>query len=181
MKKPSFNLNVDGVMLVGLGVGLPLLIYTAVKIGGAKKAVAAGIDKINPASSNNFVNQGVESIGAKLTGDKDFTLGGWAYDWSHNDDGSLDKAGMGWDILGVLGSSPIPMYSTGAKAATVAKKVVPYVNPANPNNLVNQAVTRTVGEDNLAAGADYFFAGIDLINPFNKSDDYAKKVWGIEK
>lgn len=181
MSKPQVNLNIDGLMLIGLGIGVPVLGYIGYKLYGAKEAVAAGLDKVNPASQNNFVNQGVESVGQALTGDSNWTLGGWAYEWSHNDDTTVDYSGMGWDIAGLVGKLGLPGLSVGATAATAAKEVVPYVSPANPNNLINQAVTGVVGEKNMSTAADYFFGGIDLLNPFNESDEYAKKVWGIEK
>lgn len=181
MSKPQVNLNIDGLMLIGLGVGVPVLGYLGWKIYGAKEAVAAGLDKVNPASANNFVNQGVEKVGQTLTGDSNWTLGGWAYDWSHNSDGTVKKEEMAWDIAGIFSMLNFPVLGVGATAAKAAKEVAPYVNPANPNNLVNQAVTGAVGEKNMAKAGDYFFGAIDLINPFNESDEYAKKVWGIEK
>lgn len=40
-------------------------------------------EDINPASSKNIAYSGVNSIGAKLTGDDSFSLGGWVYDKLH--------------------------------------------------------------------------------------------------
>lgn len=37
----------------------------------------------NPASPNNVVNSTVNSVGAAVTGDQYFTLGGWIYDMTH--------------------------------------------------------------------------------------------------
>ena len=54
-------------------------------------------------------------------------------------------------------------------------------NPANPNNVVNQALIGAVGEEAVASGGDYFFAAVDLINPFNESDDYALQVFGLQQ
>lgn len=179
MSKPQVNLNIDGLMLMGIGVGVPLLGFIGYKLYGAKEAIVGAVDKVNPASANNFVNQGVESLGQALTGDSSWTLGGWAYEWSHNDDTTVDAAGMGWDILGL--GQKLPGFAPVATAAKGAIKAAPYVNPANPNNLINQAVTGVVGEKNMSAAGDYFFGAIDLLNPFNESDEYAKKVWGIEK
>lgn len=181
MSKPQVNLNIDGLMLIGIGVGVPLLGFIGYKLYGAKEAIAGAVDKVNPASQNNFVNQGVESVGQALTGDSNWTLGGWAYEWSHNDDTTVDAAGMGWDIAGLIGKLQLPGITPAVQAASAAKKVEPYVNPANPNNLINQAVTGAVGDKNMAAAGDYFFGAIDLLNPFNESDEYAQKVWGIEK
>lgn len=49
-------------------------------ISGAYEALP---DPVKPSSSNNIINQGVEKIGAALTGDPNFTLGGWIYDKTH--------------------------------------------------------------------------------------------------
>lgn len=179
MSKPQVNVNIDGLMLLGLGIGVPLLGYIGYKIYGTKEVIEAGIDKVNPASHNNFVNQGVNSLGAAVSGDPHWTLGGWAYEWSHNEDGTVDTEGMAWDIAGLVGK--LPLFAPVNAAAGVTKEATPYVNPANPNNLINQAVTGVVGEGNMSTAGDYFFGAIDLLNPFNESDEYAKKVWGIEK
>lgn len=44
---------------------------------------AAVVDSVNPASDNNLVYSGVNSVGKVISGDKDFTLGGWIYDFTH--------------------------------------------------------------------------------------------------
>lgn len=38
---------------------------------------------IKPSSPDNIANQATNKIGAALTGDKNFTLGGWIYDVTH--------------------------------------------------------------------------------------------------
>jgi hypothetical protein len=53
------------------------------------------------------------------------------------------------------------------------------INPASDKNVVNQAVTGVVGESNMATAGDYFFATVDLVNPWNDSDYYAAEVYGI--
>ena len=55
-----------------------------------------------------------------------------------------------------------------------------WFNPASDENLAYQAVSGIVGEENLATAGDYFFGAVDLLNPFNESDDYARKVYGID-
>ena len=57
------------------------------------------------------------------------------------------------------------------------------INPTNPNNLINKAVTSVAitGGHNGYSYDDHFFAAIDLINPWNESDWYAQRVWGLEK
>jgi hypothetical protein len=57
------------------------LIYKGYKKAG--ETAAAVVEKVNPASPNNFINQGVESLGRKISGDSGWTLGGWIYDKLH--------------------------------------------------------------------------------------------------
>lgn len=59
--------------------------------------------------------------------------------------------------------------------------IVDAVNPASSNNLVYKGTQALVGEQNLDTAGDYFFGAIDLINPWNESDAYAKQVYGIGK
>lgn len=135
MSKPQVNLNVDGIMLVGLLVGVPLIAFIGYKLYGAKDAIAAAVDKVNPASSNNFVNQGFEAVGQALTGNDSWTLGGWAYDWTHNADGSFKTESLfDFTPLGNLNS----------------------VNPANPDNVINGGFNRVTqwlaGDDSWTLG-----------------------------
>ncbi len=69
------------------------------------------------------------------------------------------------------------------KIGEAASTVVEAVNPASPNNLVNKAVTAVAikGDHNGYSYDDHLFAAIDLLNPFNDSDRYARLVWGIDK
>ncbi len=64
------------------------------------------------------------------------------------------------------------VYSQKDKLKAAANKI----NPASDQNFVYQAVQ---GET-LEAVGDKYFAYLDLINPFNESDEYAKQVWGLE-
>ncbi|MEN0037459.1 MAG: hypothetical protein AAGC78_10330 [Cellvibrio sp.] len=95
MSKPQVNLNVDGIMLVGLVIGVPLVAYIGYKLYSSKEAV---VDAINPASDKNLVYSGVNGIGSAFTGDDNFTLGGWAFDWTHNADGSFNTGSI-WDVV----------------------------------------------------------------------------------
>lgn len=172
MSKPQLNVNIDGIMLVGLGVGVPLLGFLGYKLYASKEEI---INAVNPASSDNLVNKAFESVGQSVTGDPNWTLGGWAYDWTHNPDGSF-RPEAGFDLVNL-------MPGAGSAISTVwegAKTVAPYVNPANPGNVVNTAVTKAVGEKNMATAADRFFGAVDLLNPFNNDDTYAKIIWGIK-
>ena len=53
---------------------------TAGVLQGAYNAIP---EPVNPSSPNNLINKGVDAVGEYLTGDKDFTLGGWIYDKTH--------------------------------------------------------------------------------------------------
>lgn len=88
--------------LLGAGVLLVLSIYKK-GIGGTTRDLTAGIvggvvdgavgviegaydglpNAIKPSSHDNIINQGVNRIGEELTGDPNFTLGGWIYDITH--------------------------------------------------------------------------------------------------
>ena len=60
------------------------------------------------------------------------------------------------------------------------KEVIAAINPADERNLVNQAVIGLVGQETVTDVGDKVFAAIDLINPFNESDDYARMVYGLD-
>jgi hypothetical protein len=172
MSKPQLNINVDGMMLIGLGVGLPLLGFIGYTLYTSKEKI---VNAVNPASPDNLVNTAVESVGQSLTGDPNWTLGGWAFDWTHNADGSF-RPESGIDIAGL-----IPGVGSGLKTVwDGAKEVAPYVNPASPTNVVNTAVANAVGPEKTAQAADKILAVVDLLNPFNSSDEYAKIIWGIK-
>lgn len=53
-------------------------------------------------------------------------------------------------------------------------------NPASSNNAIYKAVGGGTGGA-FDKGANKVFAAIDLINPFNDSDAYAREVWGLNK
>ena len=73
--------------LVALGGAAAVVALVLYKVAtkGAAAAKTLVTETLNPASSNNIVNQGVTSLGAAVTGDKSFTLGGWFYDATHTD------------------------------------------------------------------------------------------------
>jgi hypothetical protein len=62
----------------------------------AKKQISAAADvvlpAINPLDPHNLAYSGVNAIGASLTGDENFTLGGSIYDATHG--GVLDWGGV---------------------------------------------------------------------------------------
>jgi hypothetical protein len=58
--------------------------------------------------------------------------------------------------------------------------IIAGINPADSRNIVNQAVVGVVGQEKINAVGDKIFAAIDLINPFNESDAYARMVYGLD-
>lgn len=90
--------SADLLIKIGLVVGvLGLAWYAYQRATGAAGEVAsavgnaihaatdATITAVNPANPDNLANQAATSAGAYLTGDKDFTVGGWFYDKFHGD------------------------------------------------------------------------------------------------
>jgi len=102
----QIKLNATGVIALA-GVGVAALLVMRVWNGG--KLVT---ESLNPASSNNVVNQAVESFGQSLTGDPYWTLGGAVFDWAHSDP-----------------------YDPGRLT------MLDFVNPASEQNLVYQGVS----------------------------------------
>lgn len=69
------------------------LVMGAVVIGAIyyfKKDITDGVNSagqaINPVNNDNIFNQGVLAVGQKITGDSNWSLGGWIYDVTHPKD-----------------------------------------------------------------------------------------------
>lgn len=76
------------VLKVEMGVALAVTAVVVIAAGviyWKRDDIAAALGAVNPASPNNFVYQGVNGVGAALTGrgDGSFTLGSWLYDVTH--------------------------------------------------------------------------------------------------
>ena len=67
------NKQMIGLVVVGFGASW----YLKNKAAETVKEVGAAID---PTSSENIFYSGVNSVGSTLTGDEDFSLGGWIYE-----------------------------------------------------------------------------------------------------
>jgi hypothetical protein len=69
------------------------------------------------------------------------------------------------------------------KIGEAAGAVGAAINPANPENIVNKAVSSVAitGGHNGYSYDDHLFAALDLLNPWNDSDIYAEQVWGVRK
>lgn len=82
-----------------VGLGLIALKFSNVTVKGTAQAVGGAVvdlvggtiggayealpDAVKPSSRDNVIYQGINGIGASVTGDKDFSLGGWIYDITH--------------------------------------------------------------------------------------------------
>lgn len=53
------------------------------------------------------------------------------------------------------------------------------LNVTHENNIINVAVQDVVGKEKVQGFFNRTFATFDLLNPFNKSDAYAKTVLGL--
>lgn len=83
-------------------------------------------------------------------------------------------------VLAIAGG--VYVYSKSDEIKAALKGAVNKVNPAHQDNFVNQAVESVAieGGHNGYSYDDHLFGAIDLINPWNKNDDYAEKVWGLQ-
>lgn len=82
------------------------------------------------------------------------------------------EAIQGLAFVAVIGGGAY-LYFKAKKLATET------LNPTNPNNIVNTTVVDTFGQENVTGVFDTIFAAVDIVNPFNKSDAYAKEVLGM--
>ena len=74
LKGDIIAVGVAGVVLLAAGW------YAKKKLSAAATAAAP---YINPADPRNMAYSGVNAVGHVLTGDSNFTLGGWIYDITH--------------------------------------------------------------------------------------------------
>ncbi|WP_286269520.1 hypothetical protein [Thalassotalea hakodatensis] len=75
-----------GMVLAVAAVGGVVLYYGEKK---ARAAAAAVGDAVNPINDDNVFASGVDAVGAKVTGNSNFKLGGWIYEQIHGS--SLDQ------------------------------------------------------------------------------------------
>lgn len=68
-------------------IGLLVIIvlwYLGRKLGNAaEQAIDSTLGAINPVSDQNIFYGGTNAVGSALSGQEDWTLGGWAYDLNH--------------------------------------------------------------------------------------------------
>lgn len=81
--KTDLKIETNHVLVVaGAGI-LGYLLWRGYQRAG--QIAAGAVEKVNPASPNNFIYQGVSAVGSSITGDKNWNLGGWLYDITHRE------------------------------------------------------------------------------------------------
>lgn len=69
-----------------------------------------------------------------------------------------------------------------AGAVYVVRKNAGALNPASHDNIVYKAAEPALNyQIGGYAASDYYFAYLDLLNPWNESDEYARQVWGLNR
>ena len=71
--------NTGAVIAIGV-VGAALIYYAGKK---ANETVVTVGNAVNPINNDNIFASGVDAVGAKLSGNENWTLGGWIYDITH--------------------------------------------------------------------------------------------------
>ncbi len=85
------KLTADSAKAVAILAGTAAVLFLAVKLYQGSKAAAERVEKVvtedlNPASDQNLAYKATNAVGAAVTGDKDFSLGVWIYEWIHGDE-----------------------------------------------------------------------------------------------
>lgn len=162
----KLNDNVAGILVLA-ALGVAGIWYLKGKVG----AVA---NSVNPLNNENVFYKGVNGIAGEnkvaSVSDKIFGAVDLINPFNESDAYAKQVYGLDFDFskwLPDVGSWTMPQWDTSK------------INPASTNNVVYQGVNKVVGEQKVATASDYIFGAIDLINPFNKSDDYAKTVYGM--
>lgn len=78
----KLSLTAGGIVALGALAALGVLWYKRDAIAAAAGQAARTVgDAVNPASSGNVVNRAVSAVGATVTGDADWSLGGQLAEW----------------------------------------------------------------------------------------------------
>jgi hypothetical protein len=112
------KIGATGVLALA-GVGLAgLIVWRVYRTGGQVAEAAAELvtEDLNPASPDNLVNRGLSAIGAAITGEPEWSLGGQVYDWTHTDETDPGR-----------------------------NTLLTAINPADPDNVVNRGLS-AIGE-----------------------------------
>lgn len=164
--------DVSGILvLAALGIGAVWLV---------RKKAGAVVNAVNPVNPDNVFNTAAKNVVGeqRLQGGFDRVFAGIDLINPFNESDDYAKqviaGGMGFDYTKWLDFDfSLPDFTLPQWTESI--------NPASQNNVINKGVTAVVGEKNMSTAGDYFFGLIDLINPFNKSDDYAKTVYGLDE
>ena len=155
--------DVSGIIALA-AIGIGVVWYVKNKAGGA-------ISAINPANPNNVIHKTVENaVGAdklQSVSEKYFAFNDLLNPWNESDDYAREVLLGGLDF-----NFDLPEW---------AILNVDRINPGSRENFVYKGVQNLVGEKNLDTAGDYFFGFLDLINPFNKDDSYARTVYGLDE
>lgn len=73
------NSKVGLALAIGV-IGAGFLYYTGKK---AAETVSEAAQALNPINNDNIFASGVDAVGAKLSGNEHWSLGGWIYDITH--------------------------------------------------------------------------------------------------
>jgi len=70
------NTKAGAVLALGVVAGIGVFMLKRTISDGA----AAAAQSINPVNNDNIFNQGVAAVGQKISGNENWSLGGWIYD-----------------------------------------------------------------------------------------------------
>lgn len=96
-------------------VAATALYFVSKKLKDAAAAVGAAV---NPLSDQNLAYRGVNAVGASVSGDNNFSLGGWIYDWVHP---AYDPNAAGFDK-----NTPHVGNSTVSNPVKSSPSILPY-------------------------------------------------------
>ncbi len=78
MKKSRVSVRIDGTFIAVVAAGAVAAVAWV-----KRREIAAGLQKINPASDQNVIYSGISRAGEAVTGKKGWSLGTWLYDVTH--------------------------------------------------------------------------------------------------
>lgn len=180
MKAEAFlNSKVGGYVALGV-LGVAVLWYV-------KRQAGAALTAVNPLNNDNVFNKG-----ATATTDAVFGKGALATTTDYifaaidklnpfNESDAYANTIFGAEALDKNIGQRVPGNAWTLPSFTMPEFSVDYLNPASDKNLINQGAIKVVGQENLSTAADYIFGLFDLINPFNESDAYARKVYNVDE
>ena len=163
--------DVGGIIaLAALGIGV---------VWYVKNKAGAVVTAVNPANPNNVINTAAKNLVGEQrlanATDRAFAAVDLMNPFNESDQYAKDV------LFGGIKFDPGKWFDFDWPQFALPEISVDAFNPASSENLVYKGVNKVAGENNVATAGDYFFGLIDLINPFNKSDDYAKQVYNMDE